>query len=136
VLTIADLFVWWAISISWSIVFLIAASFYLYVSSRARRKEDATEETKRKMNDEHSVRERGYKTQLKATARSIAKNFIFVWILLGLLVFYIFSVKLGTGTLPEAVFAVGNIVVEALLVFYLFRNRDKMPAEEQTERSG
>ncbi|MGD0028438.1 MAG: hypothetical protein ABSC91_05815 [Candidatus Bathyarchaeia archaeon] len=131
-----DLFVWWAISISWSIVFLTVASFYLYASSRAKRKEDTREETKRKMNDEHSVRTRAYKTQLKATARSIAKNFIFVWILLGLLVFYIFSVQLGTGTLSEAVFAVGNIVVEALLVFYLVRNRDKMPAEEQTERSG
>jgi hypothetical protein len=134
VLTIADLFVWWAISISWSIVFLIVASFYLYANSRAKRKEDTREENKRKMNGEHSVRMRGYKTQFKAMARRIAKNFIFVWILLGLLVFYIFSVQLGTGTLPEAVFAVGNIVVEALLVIYLLRNRDKMPAEEQTER--
>ena len=131
-----DLFAWWAISISWSIVFLIVAGFYLYASSRAKRKEDTREESKRKMNDEHSVRARGYKTQLKAKAGSIVKNFIFVWILLGLLVFYIFSVQLGTGTLSEVVFAVGNIVVEALLVFYLLRNRDKMPAEEQTERAG
>ena len=131
-----DLFAWWAISISWSIVFLIVAGFYLYASSRAKRKEDTREESKRKMNDEHSVRARAYKTQLKAKAGSIAKDFIFVWILLGLLVFYIFSVQLGTGTLSEVVFAVGNIVVEALLVFYLLRNRDKMPAEEKTERSG
>lgn len=131
-----DLFAWWALSISWSIAFLIVAGFYLYASSRAKRKEDTREESKRKMNDEHSVKARAHKTQLKAKAESIAKNFIFVWILLGLLVFYIFSVQLGTGTLPEAVFAAGNIVVEALLVFYLFRNRDKIPTEEQTERSG
>jgi hypothetical protein len=135
VLTI-DLFTWWAISISWSIAFLIVAGFYLYASSRARRKEDTREESKQKMNDEHAVRAHEHKTQLKAMARSIAKNFIFVWTLLGLLVFYIFSVQLGTGVLSEVVFAVGNIVVETLLVFYLLRNRDKMPAEEKTERSG
>jgi len=131
-----DLFTWWAISISWSIAFLIVAGFYLYASSRPKRKEDTREESKRKTNDEHSVKARTYKTQLKATAGSIAKNFIFVWILLGLLVFYIFSVQLGTGTLPEAVFAAGNIVVEALLVFYLLKNRDKIPTEEQTEKAG
>jgi hypothetical protein len=131
-----DLFTWWAISISWSIAFLIVAGFYLYASSRAKREEDTREKSKREMDDEHSVRARGYKTQLKATARSMAKNFIFIWVLLGLLVFYIFSVQLGTGKLSEAVFAVGNIVVEALLIFYLVRNRDKMPAKEQTERSG
>ena len=130
-----DLFTWWALSISWSIVFLIVAGFYLYASSRPKRKED-TRESKRKTNDEHSVKARAYRTQLKAKAGSIAKNFIFVWILLGLLVFYIFSVQLGTGTLSEAVFAVGNIVVEALLVFYLLRNRDKIPTEEQTEKAG
>jgi hypothetical protein len=131
-----SLFTWWEISISWNIVFLIVAGFYLYASSRAKHKEDTREESKRKMNDEHSVRAGAYKTQLKATAGSIAKNFIFVWILLGLLVFYIFSVQLGTGKLSEAVFAVGNVVVEALLVFYLIRNRDKMPAGEQKERAG
>ena len=120
-----DLFTWWALSISWSIVFLIVAGFYLYSSSRAKRKEDTREETKRKMNDEHSVRACAYKTPLKATAGRVAKNFIFVWILLGLLVFYIFSVQLGTGTLSEVVFALGNIVVEALLVFYLLKNRQK-----------
>lgn len=128
-----DLFTWWAISISWSILFLIVAGFYLYASSRTKRKEDTQEESKRKMNDEHLVRAHAYKTQLKAKAGSIAKDFIFVWILLGLLVFYIFSVQLGTGRLSEAVFAVGNIVVEALLVFYLFRNREKTQSENRTK---
>jgi hypothetical protein len=107
-LSTIDLFTWWAISISWSIVFLIVAGFYLYASSGAKRKKDTR-----------------VGNQLKAKAVSVSKNFIFVWILLGLLVFYIFSVQLGTGTLSESVFALGNIVVEALLVFYLFRNRDK-----------
>jgi di/tricarboxylate transporter len=103
-----DLFTWWVISISWSIAFLIVAGFYLYSISKAKRKEDTR-----------------VGTQLKAKALRISKNFIFVWILLGLLVFYIFSVQLGTGRLSESVFALGNIIVEALLVFYLFRNRDK-----------
>ena len=119
------LFAWWALCISWNIAFLIVAGLYLYVSSRTKRREGAREESKRKMNDERSFRARVYKTQLKGTAGRIAKDFIFIWILLGLLVFYIFSVQLGTGRLPEVVFAVGNIVVEALLVFYLFKNREK-----------
>jgi hypothetical protein len=61
----------------------------------------------------------------KMEALSVSKNFIFVWILISLLVFYIFSVKLGTGRFSEFIFALGNIAVEVLLVFYLFRNRDK-----------
>ena len=66
-----------------------------------------------------------HRIQLKAKAIGVSKNFIFVWILLGLLVFYIFSVKLGTGKFSEVIFALGNIAVEVLLIFYLFRNRDK-----------
>jgi hypothetical protein len=122
VLTI-DLFTWWAISISWSIAFLIVAGFYLYASSGAKHKEDRRIEDRERSIE--APRERVRRIQLKAKVVSVSKNFIFVWILLGLLVFYIFSVQLGTGTLPELVFALGNIVVEALLVFYLFRNRDK-----------
>lgn len=126
-----DLFAWWALSISWNIVFLIAAGFYLYASSRAKRKKAAQEETKRKTNDDHSLRV--YKTQWKATVGRIAKNFIFIWILLGLLVFYIFSVQLGAGRLSEVVFAVGNIVVEVLLVSYLFKNREKTQSKNRTK---
>jgi hypothetical protein len=88
------------------------------------------------MDDEHSVIARGYKNQLKATVGKMAKNFIFVWILLGLLVFYIFSVQMGTGKLSEAVFAVGNVAVEALLVFYLVKNRDKISARGHMEKTG
>jgi hypothetical protein len=120
-----DLFTWWTISISWNIVFLIVAGFYLYGSSRHKRNKDSSEVTRQKMNDEHSVRAPVVRIQLKAKVGRIAKDFIFVWILLGLLFFYIFSVRLGTGTLPQAVFASGNIAVEALLVFYLFKYRDK-----------
>jgi hypothetical protein len=45
---------------------------------------------------------------------------------MGLLVFYIFSVQLGTGLLSQIVFASGNIIVEAILIFYLLKNRDKI----------
>jgi len=40
-----------------------------------------------------------------------------VWFLAGLLVFYIVTVSQGSALL----FAVGNIVVEALLLLYVFR---------------
>jgi Ca2+/Na+ antiporter len=162
-----DLFTWWTISISWNIVFLIAAGLYLYTSSRVKRKKDEREETKRKANLERLIEVGTYPAlivisivgafaqtlwwllpgciffslallepierqhtqlhgiQFKTKAVSTSKNFIFVWILLGLLIFYIFSVKLGTSKFSEFVFALGNVAVEVLLVFYLFRNRDK-----------
>lgn len=77
------------------------------------------------MNGEHSVRAPAYRIQLKAKVERIAKGFTFVWILIGLLVFYIFSDQMGTGVLPQIVFASGNIAVEAILVFYLLKNRDQ-----------
>jgi amino acid transporter len=112
-----DLFGWWVLSISFSIVFLAVISIYLYLDSRSRR------------------RQREEKTTEEANVAKLVKNFSFVWVLLGLLVFYIFSIQLaltqlGTGMLSELVFALGNIVVEALLVFYLLRNREKKPSEE------
>jgi uncharacterized protein YacL len=115
-----DLFGWWALSISFSSVFLAVISIYLYLDSRSRRRERIERITK------------------EASMAKLVKNFSFVWVLLGLLVFYIFSIQLaltqlGAGTLSELVFALGNIVVEALLVLYLIRNREKMPAEEQNE---
>jgi len=45
------------------------------------------------------------------------RDFTFVWFLAGLLVFYIVTVSQGSALL----FAVGNIVVEALLLLYVFR---------------
>jgi hypothetical protein len=92
------------------------AGFYLYASSsKAKHKEDTR-----------------VRNELKAKTVSIFTNFVFVWILLGLLAFYIFSVHLGTGRFPELVFAFGNILVEALLVVYLFRNRDKTTRSQQS----
>jgi Na+/H+ antiporter NhaC len=115
-----DLFGWWALSISFSSVFLAVISIYLYLDSRSRRRERIERITK------------------EASMARLVKNFSFVWVLLAILVFYILSIQLaltqlGAGTLSEVVFALGNIVVEALLVLYLIRNREKMPAEEQNE---
>ena len=129
------LFTWWEISISWNIVFLIVAGLYLYESSRPKRKEDSSEQTKQKMNDEHPVRAPAYRIRAKAKVGRIAKNFIFVWILMGLLVFYIFSVQLGTGLLSQIIFASGNIIVEAILIFYLLKNRDKLGPRTKQKRN-
>lgn len=99
-----DLFTWWALSISFSSIFLTLVSIYLFVDTKSRRKEGVLK---------------------KANVFGIVRNFVFVWVLLGLLVFYIFSINLGAGVLSEAVFTVGNIIVEVLLVLYLLRNREK-----------
>lgn len=100
-----DLFIWWVISISWSIVFLIVVSIYLYEGSKRRHKES---------------------TQKTTNAVRLGKDFVFVWVLLGLLIFYIVSIQIGSA----AIFAAGNIVVEALLIIYLISNR-----KEKTEQS-
>jgi 4-hydroxybenzoate polyprenyltransferase len=103
-----DLFAWWALSISFSIIFLTFISIYLFVDSKSRRKDGL----------------RG-----KGSVFRMGKEFAFVFVLLGLLVFYIFSIQLARasalGVLAEAVFTVGNIIVEVLLVLYLLRNREK-----------
>jgi hypothetical protein len=93
-----DLFWWWVTCISWSIAFLVAVSIYLYRSSRTRRLESDRIERKR--------------PKLRA-------DFIFVWVLIGLLIMYIVSVNIGSA----ALFAAGNIVVESILLAYLVRNR-------------
>jgi Flp pilus assembly protein TadB len=97
-----DLFTWWALSISFSSIFLTLISVYLYRDSISRR--------------EKSI-------QKKSSIFRIGKDFVFVFVLLGLLIFYIFSVQLGAGVMSEAVFVAGNIVVEVLLVVYLIRNK-------------
>jgi hypothetical protein len=98
------LFDWWAISISGGSVFLTLVSIYLYASSRPKRSE-----TNKK----------------KANKFGLGKDFVFVWVLLGLLVFYIISIKIGS----VGIFAAGNIFVEALLVVYLMRNRTEKPKQ-------
>ena len=98
-----DLFAWWALCISFSSIFLTLVSIYLFIDSKSRRKEGP---------------------QKKNSAFRTGRSFVFVFALLGLLVFYIFSIQLGAGVLSEVVFTVGNIIVEALLVLYLLKNRE------------
>lgn len=92
-----DLLIWWIISISWSIAFLIAVSIYLYTKSTGRKAYNQT----------------------TANKGRLAKDFVFVWVLLGLLVFYIISVNIGSAVL----FAAGNIIVEVILIIYLVKSR-------------
>jgi small neutral amino acid transporter SnatA (MarC family) len=89
---------WWAICISAGSIFLTLVSIYLYADSRKSHRKNV---------------------RVHADVASLVKAFVFVWVLLGLLVFYIFSVNLGS----LYVFAAGNIIVEAILIAYLFRNR-------------
>ena len=99
---ILNLFTWWIISISWSIAFMIVTGIYLYVNSRAERKED----------------------DQKWSLVKLVKDFTFSWILMGLLIFYIITIYLSSATL----FAAGNIVVEVILILYIVRNRTQARA--------
>lgn len=84
----------WALSISWSAVFLIAVSVYLY----ARRKHRAPD---------------------KASTRIRLNDFVFVIVLAALLGLYIVSIY-RTSSL---IFAAGNIIVEVILVAYTVKNK-------------
>jgi hypothetical protein len=95
-----EIFSFWIISISWSIVFLILVGIYLYTSTRAKR---------------------GENRQAGRNSVNLVKDQAIVWFLLGLLAFYIISVDVGSDIL----FAVGNILVEAMLVIYVWKNRKK-----------
>ena len=105
-----DPFIWWIITISWSIAFLILVSIYLYGNSRTKRKE--------------SVRTTADRVRL-------IKDFVFVWVLIGLLVFYTISVNIGSS----AIFAAGNIIVEAILIVYLIKNRRKKSEQTASPKS-
>lgn len=100
----ADLFGWWIATITWSIAFPIVVSLYLY--RRRSGKQPA-----------HPERKLG-----------LLRDFTFVWFLAGLLVFYVVTVSQGSAL----VFAVGNIVVEALLLLYVFRS-GKVAAQAATK---
>ena len=95
----SDLFSWWIYSISFSIAFLVVVSIYLYANR--------------------------CKEQKKTAAVTHAKNFAFVWVLVSLLFFYIFSIQIASAI----VFAAGNIVVEVILLAYLLKNGEKEPQE-------
>ena len=105
-----DLFAWWAITISGGSIFLTLVSIYIYAGTKARRKESG---------------------QTTANVVNIVKNFVFVWVLLGLLIFYIVSIQIGS----IVIFAAGNILVEVLLIAYLLRNRTKKSEETQRPTS-
>ena len=75
---------------------MIVTGIYLYVNSRAERKEDAQ----------------------KQSLLKVVKDFRFSWILVGLLIFYIITIYLASAPL----FAVGNIVVEVILILYIVSN--------------
>ncbi len=100
----SELFVWWIATISWSIAFPIVISAYLY-------------------------RRRPSKAGGRGALRPV-KDFAFVWFLLGLLLFYIVAVGQGSSLL----FALGNIVVEGLLLLYVLRSRHE-PGPTPEEKS-
>jgi len=102
-----SIFTWWIISISWSIAFLIVVSIYLYANSRTNRREGS---------------------RTKWNTVKLVKDFVFVWVLLGLLLFYIVSINVGSS----ALFAAGNIVVEVMLILYIVDNRPKSPSKQHT----
>jgi hypothetical protein len=63
----------------------------------------------------------------KTTVFAHVKNFVFVWVLIGLLFFYIFSINVASAL----IFAAGNIVVEVILLAYLLKNGKE--ESEETE---
>jgi hypothetical protein len=104
-LTGIDLFQWWAATISAGSIFLALVGVYLYANSRARRKRSGQRAAR--------------------TLGRLLTEFIFVWVLLGLLVFYIISIDIGS----DWIFAAGNIFVEAVLILYLIINRTRKSEE-------
>lgn len=87
------MYLWWAIAITCSSLFLIAIGIYLYVVSR--------------------------RTGLRADRSRLGVNLLFVWVVLGLLALYLVSIHVGSASL----FAAGNILVEAILISYIMKRR-------------
>jgi hypothetical protein len=94
----SELLGWWSISISWSAVFLIAVSLYLYWDRGKRSPEGA-----------------------RILSRVRVSDFVFVWVLAFLLGLYIVSIYRGSSL----AFAAGNLAVEAILVVYTIRNKSE-----------
>jgi O-antigen/teichoic acid export membrane protein len=89
-----ELFTWWAATITTGIMFLVVVSSAIYY-----------------------WRKRPVKT--KSSASKILREFAFVWALMILLILYLISINLGSYIL----FAIGNVVVEILLLIYVYINR-------------
>ncbi len=98
-MTALGLFDYYVITISFSIVFILVVSLFLY----SRRKRPAAGE------------------QVRTGVRTILANFTFVWVLMALLLFYIATVDMRSYFL----FVVGNVVVELFLVYYIMKNRSR-----------
>lgn len=96
-----DLFTWWIISISWSIIFLVLIGIYLYSGSKTRRIETGKD--------------------TPSNPLRVAGHFMILWILLGLLAFYVIAVDLGSALF----FALGNIAVEIIILVHITRNRSR-----------
>jgi hypothetical protein len=90
----SGLLLWWIVSISWSAVFLIVVSIYLY-ASRSKKLAHGPIGTRIKLSD-----------------------FVFVFVLAGLLGLYIVSINRSSSVL----FATGNMVVEVILIVYTLKN--------------
>jgi hypothetical protein len=86
-----ELFSWWAATITAGIMFLIVVSSAIYYW-RKRPKSS------------------------KSSAPIVVREFAFVWALMALLILYLISINLGSYIL----FAIGNVVVEVLLLFYVY----------------
>jgi hypothetical protein len=99
-----DLMLFWAVCISWSALFLTAVSMYLYVDSRKSREKNS---------------------QTKARQFRSVRDFVFVWVLLGLLGLYIASIDVGSSM----IFAAGNVVVEAILILYTLKSKTSKETE-------
>ncbi len=95
------LFDWWAISISWSIIFMSLAGIYIYADSKKKMA---------RMKNRHHV---------KVTPVTVVKDFVFIWVLFALLILYIVSINAGSSTL----FVAGNILTEVVLIIYAVKNR-------------
>lgn len=91
-----QLFNWWIASISFNVLFVIAASIYLY----------------RKRKNKQSLGGLNLTQQLKR----LTKDFFFVWFFLVLLVFYVVSIGLGSYLF----FLVGEVIVEITLLVYIY----------------
>jgi hypothetical protein len=99
-----DLFIWWAGTISFGIIFLSIVSFVLYFLAKK----------------EGRVAPKGVGSFLFNV-----KNFAFVWVLLTLLVLYIVSIDGQNYTM----FAIGNVVIEAFIFGYLVLIRKTYQAD-------
>ena len=91
----SELLLWWTVSITWSAFFLIMVSLYLYWDRRKRYPQG-------------SQIPRHYRT-----------DFVFVWVLIGLLALYIVSIYRSSS----AIFLAGNVIVEIALIAYATRNK-------------